>query len=114
VSHDGEQARYLHRNPARNYAHTPFLGARFEPECVDEQEQRQQSAAARRRDLARLRSEWEPRRDAILRELEGFAGIGGITSRLRRDVGVVARSTRRVDKHLDDLGKQVDREGASP
>jgi len=35
VSRDGEQGRYLHRNPTRNYTSQPYLAARREPEAVD-------------------------------------------------------------------------------
>lgn len=109
MSHDGEQGRYLHRNPARNYAQIPFLGVRFEPECISETEQLAQTLAARRRWTAEQRRAWGTARQHIFDAVEGFRRDGHPDGQLLNDVKAIERQVGRVDKHLDELGKQVDR-----
>jgi hypothetical protein len=71
-----------------------------EPEAIPSDVQQRYSAAARRRDSARLRAEWGPHRDLILSELDAFLALR-IPLRLRRSVALVARAARGVDRAFD-------------
>jgi hypothetical protein len=104
VSHDGEQARYLHRDPARNYTGREYLGAKGEPECVSEDVQARLSAQGRRRDAERIRDAWLRAHGTIDAALAAFSYEVGsavgkpVTSATR----TVARAADRVDRRLDE------------
>jgi hypothetical protein len=47
VAQVGDEPKLLHRNPARNYTHRPYLAARGEPECIDDDTQARYTLDAR-------------------------------------------------------------------
>lgn len=95
-----EQPRFLHRHIARNYASTPYLAARYEPEAVTEAEQRDQTARARRRWQQEQQRAWGKAATTIGQALSGFVREGHPDRGLLNDVKAVERATERVGRHL--------------
>jgi hypothetical protein len=105
VSDGGEQrvdeVRLLAARSEVGYVSELHRALHDEPEAVDAATQERYSELARRRDSQRLRAEWGPHRDLILREVDLFLNRSTLPSRLRRSVALVARAARGVDRAFD-------------
>jgi hypothetical protein len=99
VSRDGEQ-RFLHRNPARGYSDTPYLGAPGEPEAISEQEQVAQTLAARRRWEKEQRRAWGTARQHIFAAVESFRRDGHPGRAVDSDLRVLSRVVAKVDRRV--------------
>jgi hypothetical protein len=98
----GEQPRFLHRDPARNYTHNPGHAAFGEPEPVEDAVLERYARAARRQQEARLRAAWVEAHMGIMGAVESFktTASGIADRRVLSDVRVIERGVVRVGKRL--------------
>jgi hypothetical protein len=98
----GEQPRYLHRDPARNYTHNVGEAAVGEPEPVEDAVLELYARTARARQQERLRAAWMEAHNGIMGAVESFkASASGIADRrVLSDVRLIERGVVRVDRRL--------------